>query len=132
MASRDKLSTLKLKAHTERNKRVVSHFRKDNMTTKKTTAKPKQKIYKKAPTKQTEAKTSTSIFLIKNKTYDILKALATIILPAIATLYATIAAIWGFGFSAEVNATIEAIICFINAILGLYLNQSSKAYHKGD
>ena len=105
------------------------------MATKKTPAKkssPKQKIYKKAPTKQEPVKVDSSIFLIKNKTYDILKALATIILPALATLYATIAAIWGFGFSAEVNATIEAIICFINALLGLYLKQSSKAYHKGD
>lgn len=105
------------------------------MATKKTITKkssPKQKIYKKTPSKQAPVKVDSSFFLIKNKTYDILKALATIILPAIATLYATIAAIWGFGFSSEVNATIEAIICFINALLGLYLKQSSKAYHKGD
>jgi hypothetical protein len=109
MASRDKLSTLRLKAHTERNKRVISQFRKDYMATKKTTAKkaaPKQKIYKKTPTKQAPVKVDSGFFLIKNKTYDILNALATIILPAIATLYATIAAIWGFGFSSEVNATI--------------------------
>lgn len=69
---------------------------------------------------------------ISNKTYDILKAVATIILPAIATLYATLAAIWGFGLANEINATIEAIICFINALLGLFLRQSSKAYHEGD
>lgn len=105
------------------------------MTTKKPTTKkstPKQKIYKKAPSKKTPAVKSNSIFLIKNSTYDILKALATIILPAIATLYITLAAIWGFGLANEVNATIEAIICFINALLGLFLSQSSKAYHKGD
>lgn len=69
---------------------------------------------------------------ISNKTYDILKAVATIILPAIATLYATLAAIWGFGFSDQINATIEAIICFVNAMLGLFLRKSSKAYHEGD
>lgn len=100
------------------------------MTTKKSTT-PKQKLYKKTVSKVEPVKTD-SMFLIKNSTYDFLKALATIILPAIATLYATIAAIWGFGFSNEVNATIEAIICFINALLGLFLKQSSKAYHKGD
>lgn len=100
------------------------------MTTKKSTT-PKQKLYKKTVSKVEPVKTD-SVFLIKNSTYDFLKALATIILPAIATLYATIAAIWGFGFSNEVNATIEAIICFINALLGLFLKQSSKAYHKGD
>ena len=101
------------------------------MTTKKSTT-PKQKIYKKAPAKTEPVKTASSFFLIKNSTYDILKALATIILPAIATLYITLAAIWGFGLANEVNATIEAIICFINALLGLFLSQSSKAYHKGD
>lgn len=105
------------------------------MTTKKTTMKksaPKQKIYKKAPTKSEPVKVTPSFFQIKNSTYDILKALATIILPAIATLYITLAAIWGFGLANEVNATIEAIICFINALLGLFIAQSSKAYHKGD
>jgi len=101
------------------------------MTTKKSTT-PKQKIYKKTVSKVEPVKTDSSIFLIKNKTYDILKALATIILPAIATLYITLASIWGFGLANEVNATIEAIICFINALLGLFIAQSSKAYHKGD
>lgn len=103
------------------------------MTTKKTT-KPavKQKVYKKTVSKSEPVKVSSNIFMIRNKTYDILKAIATIILPAIATLHATLAAVWGFGFSNEVNATIEAIICFINALLGLFLSQSSRAYHKGD
>ena len=107
------------------------------MATKKTTTKstkstPKQKIYKKVPSKKAPVKVTPSFFQIKNSTYDVLKALATIILPAIATLYITLASIWGFGLANEVNATIEAIICFINALLGLFLKQSSKAYHKGD
>lgn len=101
------------------------------MTTKKST-KQKQKIYKKAPAKSEPVKTTPSFLLIKNSTYNVLKALATIILPAIATLYITLANIWGFGLANEVNATIEAIICFINALLGLFLHESSKAYHKGD
>lgn len=101
------------------------------MTTKKSTT-PKQKIYKKTVSKVEPVKTGSSFFLIKNSTYDILKALATIILPAIATLYIALASIWGFGLANEVNATIEAIICFINALLGLFIAQSSKAYHKGD
>jgi hypothetical protein len=101
-------------------------------TTKKSTTPSKQKIYKKAPTKSEPVKVTPSFFQIKNSTYDVLKALATIILPAIATLYITLASIWGFGLANEVNATIEAIICFINALLGLFIAQSSKAYHKGD
>ena len=70
------------------------------------------------------------MFNISNKVYDILKALATIILPAVATLYITLASIWGFGFGNEVNATIEAVICFINVILGLYIKKSSEVYKK--
>lgn len=70
------------------------------------------------------------MFNISNKLYDILKALATIILPAVATLYITLASIWGFGLANEVNATIEAIICFINVILGLYIKKSSEVYKK--
>lgn len=72
------------------------------------------------------------MFNISNKTYDVLKAIATIVLPAIATLYATLAAIWGFGLSDQINATIEAIICFVNALLGLFLKKSSDVYHEGD
>lgn len=70
------------------------------------------------------------MFNISNKTYDILKALTTYVLPAIATLYITLASIWGLGLSAEINATIEAIICFINVLLGLYVKKSSDAYNK--
>lgn len=73
-----------------------------------------------------------SMFNISNKVYDVLKAIATIILPAVAALYIALASIWSFGFSAEINATIEAIICFINAMLGLFLHKSSEEYHKGD
>lgn len=70
------------------------------------------------------------MFQVSNKTYDILKALATIVLPAVATLYVTIAGIWGLGFADQINATITAIICFIDALLGLFLMQSSKTYAK--
>lgn len=72
------------------------------------------------------------MFNISNRAYDILKAMATIILPAISALYITLATIWGFGFGEQVNATIEAVICFINALLGLFLKKSSSEYHKGD
>lgn len=71
------------------------------------------------------------MFNISNKTYDILKAITTIVLPALATLYITLASIWGFGLSAEINATIEAIICFINVLLGLFMKKSTDAYNEG-
>ena len=97
------------------------------MTTKKSTntAKKTAKAIKKT------RKATPGIFLIKNRTYDILKALATIILPAIDALYITLAGIWGWGFGAQIDATIQAVIAFINVLLGLYIAQSSKAYAKG-
>lgn len=61
----------------------------------------------------------------KNRTYDILKFVALIVLPAAATLYATLGGIWGLPYTQEVPATIMAIDTF----LGCLLKISSDAYH---
>ena len=53
-----------------------------------------------------------------NKLYDFLKFMATTGLPAINTLYIGLANIWGIGFGPQVDATIQLIIAFINAITG--------------
>lgn len=63
--------------------------------------------------------------LMDNKTYDILKFIAMIVLPALGTLYFTLAAIWGLPNSNEVVGTITAIDTFMGALLGL----STKAYN---
>jgi hypothetical protein len=54
---------------------------------------------------------------MSSKIYDILKYVGRIVLPAIATLYATIAKIWNLPYMAEIPATIMAIDVFLNAIL---------------
>ena len=69
---------------------------------------------------------------MSNKTYDILKIVAIIVLPLIQTLYVGLAQIWGFGFGEQINATIQLIIGAINVILGAALVKSSADYHKGD
>ena len=76
-----------------------------------------------------KAKAKQSIFSVSNKAYDILKALATIILPAIDALYITLASIWHLGFGAEIDATIQAIIAFINVLMGLFIARSSSVYN---
>lgn len=86
---------------------------------------------KKKSTKK-NAKKMSGFFQIKNGTYDKLKVAATIILPAIGALYATLAGIWGWGFGDQIDASISAIVAFINVLLGLYLAKSSADYHKGD
>lgn len=79
----------------------------------------------------TKEKTTASIPM-SNKTYDILKIVAIIVLPLIQTLYVGLAQIWGFGFSDQINATIQLIIGAINVIIGAALVKSSADYHKGD
>lgn len=101
------------------------------MTTKKTTkaAKPKQQIYKKTVKKIEPAKTKSSLFEIENKTYDIIKKIVAI-LPLCTALYIALAGIWGWGFGEQIDATITAVVAFLNGILGVFMLASSKAYSK--
>ena len=61
---------------------------------------------------------------IDSKTYDLLKWVASLLLPAIGTLYFALAQIWGFPCAEQVLGTITAIDTFLGVILGL----SSNAY----
>lgn len=61
---------------------------------------------------------------MSNRTYDILKWIAQILLPAIGTLYFAIAQIWGLPYSEQIVGTITALDAFLGAILGI----STKAY----
>lgn len=56
---------------------------------------------------------------MSNKTYDILKYIAQIVLPALGTLYFALAKIWNFPYGAEVVGTISAIDAFLGALLKL-------------
>lgn len=63
---------------------------------------------------------------LNNKTYDILKFIAQIVLPAIGTLYFALAGIWNFPYGEEIVGTITAVDTFLGALLGL----SSVNYNK--
>lgn len=54
---------------------------------------------------------------MSNKAYDILKFLAQIVLPAIATFYVTIASIWNLPLGDEVSRTVMAVDTLLGAIL---------------
>lgn len=56
---------------------------------------------------------------MSNKTYDVLKWIAQIFLPALATLYFGLAKIWNLPFPEEVVGTITAIDLFLGALLGI-------------
>ena len=63
---------------------------------------------------------------MSNKMYDVLKWIALVVLPAIATLYFALAGIWGFPYGEEIVGTITAIDAFLGALLGI----SSAQYNK--
>lgn len=52
-----------------------------------------------------------------NKTYDILKWVAQIVLPALGTLYFALAGIWGFPYGEQIVGTIVAVDTFLGTIL---------------
>lgn len=58
-----------------------------------------------------------------NKVYDVLKFIAQIVLPALATLYVTIASLWGLPYPDEISGTIMAIDTFLGALLMISSNK---------
>lgn len=56
---------------------------------------------------------------LPNRLYDILKWIAQIFLPAIATLYFALAGIWGFPYGEEIVGTITAVDTFLGVLLGI-------------
>ena len=63
---------------------------------------------------------------LSDKVYNILKYVAQIILPALATLYLALAGIWNLPFGEQVSGTIMAIDTFLGVLLGI----SSASYNK--
>lgn len=56
---------------------------------------------------------------MSNKTYDIIKYIAQIVLPAAGTLYFALAGIWGFPYGEQIVGTITAVDTFLGVCLGL-------------
>lgn len=65
-------------------------------------------------------------FVFKNKTYDVLKYIAQVVLPALGTLYFALAGIWGLPYGEQVVGTITALDTFLGALLHV----SSSTYGK--
>ena len=61
---------------------------------------------------------------MSNKVYDVLAYIGRIALPALATLYGTLAGIWNLPYGEAIVATISAIALFMNALLKI----SSRSY----
>ena len=56
---------------------------------------------------------------ISNQTYDLLKYITQIVIPAMATLYFALAGIWGFPYGEQIVGTLTAIDTFLGVLLGI-------------
>lgn len=63
---------------------------------------------------------------LNDSCYNILKWITMIVLPALATAYVGLAAIWGFPYADEVAKTTAVICTLLGALLGI----SSAQYYK--
>lgn len=63
---------------------------------------------------------------MSNKTYDVLKWVASVVLPALGTLYFALAGIWGLPYGEQIVGTITAADTFLGVLLGI----SSAQYNK--
>lgn len=63
---------------------------------------------------------------LPDKIYDILKWITMIVLPALATAYVGLAAIWGWPFADEAAKTTAVICTLLGALLGISTAQYNK------
>ncbi|MBR3416976.1 MAG: phage holin [Clostridia bacterium] len=70
--------------------------------------------------------------MFSNRIYDILKWIALVVLPAVGTLYFSLAQIWGFPYGEEIVGTITAIDLFLGALLGISTAQYNKVKKDDD
>lgn len=63
---------------------------------------------------------------LNNKTYDVLKYIALIALPAIQVFWLTIGKIWDISYTVEIGATIGAVALLLGTLLGV----STKNYYE--
>lgn len=63
---------------------------------------------------------------MSSKVYDVLKFVATIVLPAFGALYLALAGTWGLPYGDQIVATSSAIAAFMSALLMI----DSSTYHK--
>ena len=67
-------------------------------------------------------------FKLSNDWYDVLKWIALICIPAIATFYVALAPVWGWPYAEEVAKTANAVCVLLGALLGI----STAQYYKGE
>lgn len=68
---------------------------------------------------------------LPDKLYDILKWITMIVLPALATAYVGLAAVWGWPFADEMAKTVAVICTLLGALLGISTAEYNKNEYTG-
>lgn len=69
--------------------------------------------------------------MLSNRTYDVLKWIALVLIPAVGALYFGLSQIWGFPYGEEIVGTLTLVDTFLGALLGIStVNYNNKG--KGD
>src|SRR4051812_16416668 len=66
--------------------------------------------------------------MLTGKLYDVLKLIAMVVLPALATLYLGLGNLWNWPSTDEVDAS----IVLLNTFLGALLQLNARSYYKDD
>ncbi|MBR3236870.1 MAG: phage holin [Oscillospiraceae bacterium] len=69
---------------------------------------------------------------MSNSTYDKLKFIAQVVLPAAGTLYAALAGIWGLPYAEQIVGTIVAVDTFLGVVLKISTYQYNKSLEVND
>lgn len=69
---------------------------------------------------------------MSNSTYDKLKFIAQVVLPAAGTLYAALAGIWGLPYAEQIVGTIVAVDTFLGVLLKISTYQYTKSLKEDD
>lgn len=59
------------------------------------------------------------MFKLKNEVYDVLKWITLVVIPALATAYVGLSAVWGFPYADEVARTACVACTLLGALLGI-------------
>lgn len=78
------------------------------------------------------AATSTSTFVLNDRTYRLFKNVVMYALPGLGTLYFTLASIWGLPYGEQVIGTLAAIATFLSIIIKFSENGYNSTAYDGE
>lgn len=64
--------------------------------------------------------------ILPDKLYDVLKWITMIVIPALATAYVGLAAVWGWPYADQIAKTATVVCTLLGALLGISTAQYNK------